>query len=57
MNVIETALPEVLLLEPKVFGDARGQVGWESTELALEQRQAGSHVRHPPARLAAGVAT
>jgi len=24
MNVIETALPEVLLLEPKVFGDARG---------------------------------
>ncbi len=24
MNVIETALPSVLLLEPKVFGDARG---------------------------------
>jgi dTDP-4-dehydrorhamnose 3,5-epimerase len=24
MNVIETALPGVLLLEPKVFGDARG---------------------------------
>lgn len=24
MNVIETKLPEVLLLEPKVFGDARG---------------------------------
>lgn len=24
MKVIETALPEVLLLEPKVFGDARG---------------------------------
>jgi dTDP-4-dehydrorhamnose 3,5-epimerase len=24
MNVIETALPDVLLLEPKVFGDARG---------------------------------
>ncbi len=24
MNVIETNLPEVLLLEPKVFGDARG---------------------------------
>jgi dTDP-4-dehydrorhamnose 3,5-epimerase len=24
MNVIETMLPEVLLLEPKVFGDARG---------------------------------
>lgn len=24
MNVVATALPEVLLLEPKVFGDARG---------------------------------
>lgn len=24
MNVIATALPEVLILEPKVFGDARG---------------------------------
>lgn len=24
MNVIHTALPEVLILEPKVFGDARG---------------------------------
>ncbi|WP_457422359.1 dTDP-4-dehydrorhamnose 3,5-epimerase [Roseateles sp. P5_E7] len=24
MNVIPTALPEVLLIEPKVFGDARG---------------------------------
>ena len=24
MNVIETALPGVLILEPKVFGDERG---------------------------------
>jgi dTDP-4-dehydrorhamnose 3,5-epimerase len=24
MNVIQTALPEVLIIEPKVFGDARG---------------------------------
>jgi dTDP-4-dehydrorhamnose 3,5-epimerase len=24
MNIIQTAIPEVLLLEPKVFGDARG---------------------------------
>ncbi len=24
MNVVKTSLPEVLLLEPKVFGDARG---------------------------------
>ena len=24
MNVIPTAIPDVLLLEPKVFGDARG---------------------------------
>ena len=24
MNIIETDLPEVLVLEPKVFGDARG---------------------------------
>jgi len=24
MNVIDTAIPEVLVLEPKVFGDARG---------------------------------
>ena len=24
MNIIETALPDVLIIEPKVFGDARG---------------------------------
>ncbi|MGC8808585.1 MAG: dTDP-4-dehydrorhamnose 3,5-epimerase family protein, partial [Thiomonas sp.] len=24
MNAIPTALPEVLILEPRVFGDARG---------------------------------
>ena len=24
MNVIKTAIPEVLIIEPKVFGDARG---------------------------------
>ena len=24
MNIIETTLPEVLIIEPKVFGDARG---------------------------------
>ena len=24
MNIIETALPGVLIIEPKVFGDARG---------------------------------
>ena len=24
MNIIETALPGVLIVEPKVFGDARG---------------------------------
>ena len=24
MNVIETAIPGLLILEPKVFGDARG---------------------------------
>ena len=24
MNVIRTAIPDVLILEPKVFGDARG---------------------------------
>ena len=36
MNIIETAIPEVLIIEPKVFGDDRGffmesfnQVRWE----------------------------
>ena len=24
MNIIRTAIPDVLILEPKVFGDARG---------------------------------
>ena len=24
MNVVKTALPEVVIIEPKVFGDARG---------------------------------
>ena len=24
MNVVDTALPDVLILEPKVFGDERG---------------------------------
>jgi dTDP-4-dehydrorhamnose 3,5-epimerase len=44
MNVIPTALPEVLIVEPKVFGDARGfffesfnqQVFHEKTGLNLE---------------------
>jgi dTDP-4-dehydrorhamnose 3,5-epimerase len=44
MNVIPTALPEVLIVEPKVFGDARGfffesfnqQVFQEKTGLNLE---------------------
>ena len=41
MNVIETLLPEVLLLEPKVFGDARGffQESWNKqtfTDLGLD---------------------
>lgn len=36
MNVIETLLPEVLLLEPKVFGDARGffQESWNKQTFA-----------------------
>ena len=36
MNVIETALPGVLLLEPKVFGDARGffMESWNRKTLA-----------------------
>ena len=44
MNVIPTALPEVLIVEPKVFGDARGfffesfnqQVFQEKTGMNLE---------------------
>jgi dTDP-4-dehydrorhamnose 3,5-epimerase len=24
MNIIETAIPGVLIIEPKIFGDARG---------------------------------
>ena len=24
MNVIKTAIPDVMIIEPKVFGDARG---------------------------------
>ncbi len=36
MNVIETALPGVLLLEPRVFGDARGffMESWNKKTLA-----------------------
>ena len=24
MNVVKTAIPEVVIIEPKIFGDARG---------------------------------
>jgi dTDP-4-dehydrorhamnose 3,5-epimerase len=40
MNVIETAIPGVLIIEPKVFGDARGFF----LELFQEQRYAQSGI-------------
>jgi dTDP-4-dehydrorhamnose reductase len=40
MNVIKTAIPEVLIVEPKVFGDARGFF----TELYQADRHAGSGI-------------
>ena len=42
MNVIETALPGVVIIEPQVFGDARGwfMEGWS----AKKMEDAGIHV-------------
>jgi dTDP-4-dehydrorhamnose 3,5-epimerase len=40
MNVIPTALPEVLIVEPKVFGDARG-LFFESFNQRAFQEQTG----------------
>ena len=37
MKVIETAIPDVLVLEPKVFGDARGFFYESYNKLAFEQ--------------------
>ena len=28
MNIIPTRIPDVLIIEPKVFGDARGFLAW-----------------------------
>ena len=41
MNVIQTALPEVLLFEPRVFGDERGYF-FESFRLDVFERVAGN---------------
>jgi dTDP-4-dehydrorhamnose 3,5-epimerase len=43
MNVIETAIPGVLILEPKVFGDARGFF-LESFNQRVFDAAVGSHV-------------
>src|SRR5260221_12541132 len=43
MNVIKTAIPEVLIIEPKVFGDQRG--------LFLETFQTERYAAHGVARL------
>ena len=43
MNVIETAIPGVLLLEPKVFGDARGFF-LESFNQRVFDEAVGTHV-------------
>jgi dTDP-4-dehydrorhamnose 3,5-epimerase len=40
MNVIETAIPEVLIVEPKLFGDARGFF----MEIYHEERYDGSGI-------------
>jgi dTDP-4-dehydrorhamnose 3,5-epimerase len=40
MKVIETAIPDLLILEPKVFGDARG--------FFMESFNARSLRRRPP---------
>ncbi len=43
MNVIQTALPGVLLFEPRVFGDDRGYF-FESFRLDIFEKHAGSRV-------------
>jgi dTDP-4-dehydrorhamnose 3,5-epimerase len=43
MNVIKTALPDVLLFEPRVFGDQRGYF-FETFRLDIFERHAGSRV-------------
>lgn len=43
MNVIQTALPGVLLFEPRVFGDERGYF-FESFRLDVFERHAGPRV-------------
>ena len=40
MNVIETTLPGVLIIEPKVFGDERGFSMKASMPRRLQKRQA-----------------
>lgn len=43
MNVIGTALPEVLILEPKVFGDARGFFMESFNQRAFNQTTGTDH--------------
>jgi dTDP-4-dehydrorhamnose 3,5-epimerase len=43
MNVIQTALPGVLLFEPRLFGDERGYF-FESFRLDIFEKHAGSRV-------------
>jgi dTDP-4-dehydrorhamnose 3,5-epimerase len=41
MNVIQSAIPEVLIIEPKVFGDRRGFL----MEIYQSERYAASEIR------------
>jgi len=49
MNVITTALPDVIVLEPKVFADARGHFFESYNRRALaEHGITADFVRRPP---------
>ncbi|MCE9927514.1 dTDP-4-dehydrorhamnose 3,5-epimerase family protein, partial [Aeromonas media] len=44
MNIIKTAIPDLLIIEPKVFGDARGFF-YESFNQKLFDEAVGSNVK------------
>jgi dTDP-4-dehydrorhamnose 3,5-epimerase len=58
LNVIETAIPGVLIIEPKVFGDARGFFLETFHEKRYAQSGIGRHfVQDNLSRSAPGVST
>lgn len=39
MNVVKTDIPDVLLFEPKVFGDSRGSFSRASINVTLQRQR------------------